>query len=139
MPSAGGPAVQVTTQGGFEGFESPDGRYFYYAKGREVAGIWRIAVEGGVETPVVDHHGAGFWRSWAVTEAGIYFASAEMPARPIIEFFSFAGGDVTRVAVLERPITTRVWGLAVSPDRRWILETQIDQSSSDIMLMQNFR
>ena len=139
MPSAGGQAVQVTTQGGFEGFESPDGKYFYYAKGRDVRGIWRIPVEGGVETRVVDHHGAGFWRSWAVTEDGIYFVTAEMPPRPIIEFFSFAAGDVRQVAILERPVHPRVWGFAVSPDRRWILYTQTDQSSSDIMLMERFR
>jgi Tol biopolymer transport system component/DNA-binding winged helix-turn-helix (wHTH) protein len=138
-PSTGGPAVQVTRHGGFEGFESTDGKYFYYARGRDAPGIWRIAVQGGAETPVVDRHGAGFWRSWAVTDAGIYFASAEMPARPMLEFFDFAVGDTTRVAVLERPISARVWGLAVSPDRRWILYTQIDQSSSDIMLMQDFR
>ena len=112
---------------------------FYYAKGRDVPGIWRIAVEGGAETPVVDRHGAGFWRSWAVTEAGIYFVTAEMPAHPTIEFFSFAGGDINRVAVLERPISARVWGFAVSPDLRWILYAQIDRSSSDIMLMENFR
>ena len=138
-PATGVPAVQVTRRGGFEGFESTDGKYFYYAKGRDAPGIWRIAVQGGAETPVVDRHGAGFWRSWAVTDAGIYFASAEMPARPTLEFFDFAAGDTTRVAVLERPISARVWGLAVSPDRRWILYTQIDQSSSDIMLMQDFR
>jgi Tol biopolymer transport system component len=139
MPSAGGQAVPVTRQGGFEGFESPDGRYFYYAKGRDVPGIWRIPVEGGVETPVVDHHGAGFWRSWAVTEEGIYFVTAEMPARPIIEFFSFATRNVKQVAILERPVHPRVWGFSVSPDRRWILYTQTDVSSSDIMLMEKFR
>ena len=139
MPSAGGQAVPVTTQGGFEGFESPDGKYFYYAKGRDVPGIWRIPVEGGVETPVVDHHGAGFWRSWAVTEEGIYFVTAEMPARPIIEFFSFAAGDVRQVATIDRPVHPRVWGFSVSPDRRWILYTQTDESSSDIMLMEKFR
>jgi len=138
MPSTGGPAVQVTRYGGFEGFESTDAKHFYYAKGRDAPGICRIAVGGGAETPVVDRHGAGFWRSWAVTDAGIYFASAEMPARPVLEFFDFAAGDTMGVAVLARPISARVWGLALSPDRRWILYTQIDQSSSDIMLMQRF-
>ncbi len=132
-------AVRVTTKGGFEGFESPDGKYFYYAKGRDVPGIWRTPVDGGVETLVVDHHGAGFWRSWAVTEEGVYFVTAEMPARPIIEFFSFATGDVRQVAILDRPVHPRIWGFSVSPDRRWILYTQTDQSSSDIMLMEKFR
>ena len=38
MPSTGGPAVQVTRQGGFAAFESPDGRFLYYAKGLTVPG-----------------------------------------------------------------------------------------------------
>jgi Tol biopolymer transport system component/DNA-binding winged helix-turn-helix (wHTH) protein len=135
----GGQAMQVTRQGGFEGFESPGGKYFYYAKGRRVAGIWRIPVEGGEETLVLDHHRAGYWRCWAVTEQGIYFATAETPSRPQIEFFSFATGKVTHVATIEKQIQAGTWGLAVSPDSRWILYTQLDQRGSDIMLMENFR
>jgi Tol biopolymer transport system component/DNA-binding winged helix-turn-helix (wHTH) protein len=139
MPAAGGQAVQVTRQGGFEGFESPDGKYFYYAKGRLAVGIWRIPVAGGEETLVLDHHRAGYWRYWTVTEQGIYFATAEMPARPLLEFFSFATGKVTLVAALEKQIQSGIWGLTVSPDGRSILYTQYDQRGSDIMLMENFR
>ena len=129
----------MTQQGGFEGFESPDGRFFYYAKGRGIPGIWRIPVEGGAETPVLDHHQAGLWRSWAVVEEGIYFVTAEKPTRPLIEFFSFATGKVTQITALEKPVIQGIWGLAVSPDRQWLLFTQVDQQSSDIMLMENFR
>jgi len=104
MPSTGGPAEQVTKQGGFEGFEveSSEGVYFYYAKGRDIPGIWRIPVGGSEETPVLDHHGAGYWRSWAVTEQGIYFATAETPNRPILEFFNFATHQVTPVTTLDK-------------------------------------
>ena len=139
VPSTGGPAVQVTSHGGFEGFESPDGRHFYYAKGRDIPGIWRIAVGGGEKTPVLDHHGAGLWRSWAVSEQGIYFATAETPNRPILEFFSFATRQVTLVATFDKPISSRVTGLSASRDGRWIVYTQIDHQNSDIMLMQGFR
>ena len=102
-------------------------------------GIWRIPVGGGKETPVLDHRGAGYWRSWAVTEQGIYFATAETANRPILEFFNFATRQVTPVTTLDKPISSRVWGLSVSPDRQWILYTQIDHQNSDIMLMENFR
>jgi Tol biopolymer transport system component/DNA-binding winged helix-turn-helix (wHTH) protein len=138
MPVEGGPAVQVTRQGGLEGFESPDGRSFYYAKGRLVPGIWRIPVAGGEEALVLDHHRAGYWLYWAVTEQGIYFATEETRRRPVIEFYSFATGKVTLVMQLEKPLGG-VRGLTVSPDGRWILYTQFDQSGSDIMLMENFR
>jgi Tol biopolymer transport system component len=137
MPVGGGQAAQVTRQGGFEGFESHDGKSFYYLKGRLVPGIWRVPVGGGEEALVLDYHRAGYWRYWAVTEQGIYFATEETRLRPVIEFYSFATGKVTQVAQLEKPLGG-VRGLSVSPDGRWILYTQFDQSGSDIM-MENFR
>lgn len=139
MPATGGAATQVTKQGGFEGFESFGGKFFYYAKGRNLPGIWRIPVAGGEEAPVLDHHQAGLWRSWAVVERGIYFITAETPNRPSIEFFSFATDRVTQVATLESPIPRGIPGISVSPDGRWLLYTQLDQSGSDILLMENFR
>ncbi len=138
MPATGGAAVQVTRQGGFEGFESPDGKYFYYAKARQAPGLWRIPVSGGEETLVLNHHSAGYWRYWAVMEQGIYFATAAS-GRPRIEFFSFATSKVTPVATIDKAIDSNIWGLTVSPDSRWILYTQLDQGGSDIMLMENFR
>lgn len=136
-PAVGGAAVQVTSHGGFEALESPDGKYLYYTKGRLVPGIWRIAVAGGEETLVLDHHQAGAWGSWAVTEQGIYFATATTPSRPLIEFFSFTTSKVTLVTPIGG-IGSGTIGLAVSPDNRWLLYAQADQSGSDIMLIENF-
>jgi Tol biopolymer transport system component/DNA-binding winged helix-turn-helix (wHTH) protein len=138
MPAAGGPAVQVTKHGGFDNVESPDGQFLYYTKVR-APGIWRRPVMGGEETFVLDHHRAGFWRYWTVVERGIYFATAERPEQPLIEFYSFATSQVTPVAVLEKGLNLRASGLAVSPDGRWLIWTQRDQDGSDIMLMENFR
>jgi Tol biopolymer transport system component len=64
MPSNGGAAVQVTHNGGYGGFESADGKYFYYAKGDNVPGIWRVPTGGGEETEVVPSLEAGFWGYW---------------------------------------------------------------------------
>ena len=140
MPAGGGTAVQVTRQGGFKGVESPDGKYFYYTKGRLVPGIWRIALAGGEETLVLDHHRAGASPYWTVAEQGIYFATATTPVRTVIEFFSFTTGEVMLVATIEGRIGSGAEGLAVSPDSRWLLYSQLGQSSStDILLIEHFR
>jgi Tol biopolymer transport system component len=139
MPAAGGPAIQITKQGGFDNVESPDGRFLYYAKGRGVPGIWRVPVKGGAEVPVLDHRQAGYLRHWAVVERGIYFATAEDPVHPLIEFFNFATGQITPVARIEKQIPTGLSGLAVSPEERKLIYSQNDQIGGDIMLLENFR
>jgi dipeptidyl aminopeptidase/acylaminoacyl peptidase len=140
MPVAGGQAVQVTRNGGFDNVESPDGQYLYFTKGFRVPGIWRMPVAGGAETLVLNHHRAGQWRYWAVKEQGIYFATAETAEHPLLEFFSFANNKVTPLATLEKRISYFGFaGLDVSPDGRWLIWQQLDQEGSDIMLMENFR
>jgi dipeptidyl aminopeptidase/acylaminoacyl peptidase len=66
MSSTGDAAVQVTRRGGFAAFESPDGKYLYYAKGSGVSGLWRIPVNGGEELEVIHWLETGYWGYWAV-------------------------------------------------------------------------
>jgi dipeptidyl aminopeptidase/acylaminoacyl peptidase len=139
MPAAGRQAIQITRQGGADSTESPDGQFLYFTKARYAPGVWRMPVAGGEETFVLDRHRAGYWRYWAVVEQGIYFATAEQPKQPLIEFFSFATGRVTPVAALEKGLDRALSGLAVSADGRWLIWSQVDQVGSDIMLMENFR
>jgi hypothetical protein len=79
MPAAGGEAIQVTQQGGFEAYESPNGELLYYTKGRGPGPIWQVSVAGGDETPVSDLINVGYWRYWAVANDGIYFVSPPGP------------------------------------------------------------
>lgn len=137
VPADGGEAVRVTKDGGFAAFESPDGKFIYYSKNRDVRGpLWRLPAEGGEEIPVPGFTQTVPWGQWVVLDQGIYFVNAK--SQSAIEFFSFATGQVTQVAALEK----RVFGgpsLSVSPDGRWILYAQIDHNDSDLMLVENFR
>ncbi|MCA1600195.1 MAG: serine/threonine-protein kinase, partial [Acidobacteria bacterium] len=138
VPAEGGEAVQVTKNGGFRTYESPDGKYIYYSK-LDASGLWSTRVEGGEESLVLDQLQKGYWHAWAVVDRGIYFIKPEPKPPATIEFFSFATRRVTRIASLEKE--SFAWGstLSISPDERWILYTQRDQSGSDIMLVENFQ
>jgi eukaryotic-like serine/threonine-protein kinase len=140
VPVEGGEAVQLTKNGGFRACESPDGKFLYYAKFADTSGLWRIPVEGGEESLILDQLQAGYWEAWAVVDRGIYFINPESKPHATIEFFNFATRRVTRIASLEKPVSTLVIStLVISPDGRWILYTQLDQSGSDIMLVDNFQ
>lgn len=139
VPATGGDAVQVTQQLGHDGVDSPDGQFLYFTKGRNVPGIWKMPLASGEETLVLDHHSAGIWRHWAVTEAGIYFATEAQPKQTLIEFFSFATRQVTLLATIPKGLDRSTPGLSVSPDGRWLIWSQLDQQGSDILLLENFR
>ncbi len=154
-PAAGGPAVQVTSRGGFAAFEAPGApgatggaaaKFIYYAKGRNAAGIWRIPAAGGQEEPVLEALPAGYWGYWTVLDRGIYFARPEpgalrsgWPPAWAIKFFDFATRRTSHIATIEKELPAGIAGFSVSPDGRLILYGQVDQSSSDIMLLENFR
>ncbi len=138
--SAGGNEEQVTRSGGFAAFESPDARYLYYAKGRSTAGLWRKRLPAGAEEPVLEQLKPGYWGYWAVVEDGIYFA--DQPASgtpPAIDFYDLASRRIRQVWPVERPLAITDSAFSISPDRRSILYTQVDQSGSDILMMDHFR
>ena len=77
-------------------------------------------------------------RTFAVVKEGIYFVPKcrILPARTSIQFFNFATKKIRSITTIERPLW---YYLSVSPDGRWILYSQIDQETSDLMLVENFR
>ena len=90
-----------------------------------------MPVAGGAEMQVFDSVVAK--RAFSIIDDGIYFMTGTRSYT--IEFFSFRTQQHKTIAKVENPHT----GLTVSPDRRSILYTQIDQSGSDLMLVENFR
>jgi Tol biopolymer transport system component len=135
MPSEGGPAEQVTKNGGYEAFESADGRFVYYAKRWPTPGIWKVPVAGGEETQVLDD---GTDTYWELLKEGICYIPGVPRGEHTIKFFRFATGRLEHVG--EAPGGWRLHkGFAASPDGRWILYPHVDEYESDIMLVENFR
>jgi Tol biopolymer transport system component len=137
-PSSGGNEEQVTRMGGFAAFESPDGRYLYYAKSRGAPGLWRKHLPDGDEEPVLDLK-AGYWGYWAVVRDGIYYAD-QQEGQPVgIYFYPFKDGRIRQLHILDKPPAVADSAFAVSADGRYILFTQIDQAGSDIEVMDHYR
>ncbi|MCG3161898.1 MAG: Protein TolB [Acidobacteria bacterium] len=139
MPAEGGPASQLTHDSAFEGFESPDGKLFYFTKKDPVYGLWFAPAQGGAEKPVPEFARISLGRSWGILPQGIYFIAREDTPRRTIRFFSFATRRITTLATVEKTPLDLQPGLALSPDGRWLLYAQRDQIVNDIMLMENFR
>jgi hypothetical protein len=128
--------------------ESPDRRFVYYAKHWiSPTSIWRVPVDGGEETLVVD--GVSNSLNFVVADRGLYFlAVAESTPRPpaavfhratqrtSIDFFEYATGK--RTTLFE--VGKQAWvGMALSPDQRSLLYSVIDSAGGDLMLVDNFR
>jgi len=90
-----GSPVQVTHHGGFAAFESPDGKFLYYAKGLTVAGLWRIPTNGGEEVEIIGSLEAGYWGYWAVVDNGIYHL--DTTREPKMAFFDITTHSDTQV------------------------------------------
>jgi Tol biopolymer transport system component len=135
MPSSGGTPTRVTYHGGYNAFESPDGRILYYAKKGE-SGLWRRGADDEEETLVLGALEPFDWGNWAVTDAGIYFLRREATG-PTIRFYSFLTGRSSPIASLDDVPDQP--SLAVSPDGRVLLYTHVDRNESDIVLVEDFQ
>jgi len=132
----GGPAVQVTRNGGVVAAESADGRFLYFAKAN-VPGIWKMPLQGGQETLILDQPYREFaWWNWALGRNGIYFINWESKPDATVEYFEFASHKTIPIwSLTNRPFV----GLSISADGKSILYAQNEFQHSDIMLVKNFR
>jgi hypothetical protein len=96
--------------------------------------LWKMPVKGGNESQVLP---SVRWRAFALVHDGVYFIpDPGSDGKYAIQLLSFASGEVKTVAPISSP---PFHGLTVSPDGRNLLYTQVDEDSSDLMLVENFK
>jgi Tol biopolymer transport system component len=138
VPSSGGPATQVTRSGGLFGQESPDGKWLYVTV---LGGILRrMPIEGGEETDYVRDLASPTAAleppSVLVTATGVYYLAPSADQRgALIRFISHGGGESKTLGSIPRAPSA---GLSLSPDGRFLLYSQYDQSAAEILLVENF-
>ncbi|HYK92066.1 MAG TPA: LpqB family beta-propeller domain-containing protein [Acidobacteriota bacterium] len=121
--------VQVTHKGGFYAQESLDGKALFYGKEIFERGVYRMPVEGGEETMFLPDASA---LMFAPTAKGFYYWSAK---RELI-FLESSTVRSRVVAVIDKTPTSY---LSAFPDGKRLLYSQVDQTSSDLYLVENFR
>ena len=134
MPSGGGEAIQVTHAGGYAAFESPDGKYLYYAKFNPEGPnpVFKMPAAGGEEVQVLP--AVMSWELFCVTSKGVYFAPA--PDADTIQLLDAVSGKVTTLATPGKHLSG---GLAVSPDDAFVVWPQVDRQNFNLMLVEGFR
>jgi len=132
VPFAGGPAEQITQNGGNVAFESADGKNLYYVKS-DSSPLFTMALAGGPERQVLD---SVVSRAFVVMEDGIFYISRLEDGLYPLRFFQFSNSQSRVLTSFEGPLGL---GLTVSPDRKTWLFSKSTVSGSDLMLVENFR
>jgi Tol biopolymer transport system component len=142
MSVTGQNPIQVTRLGGEQAFESPDGKSLYYVKWPK--GVWRVAVDGGVEAPVVE---AARPHLWGVADDGIYYFDLGDLAPPAFEFahlwtlrkFDFASDKIVDLAAMRTSLEASTGSFAIRRDGAWLAWVTQPDRPSELLLIRDLR
>jgi eukaryotic-like serine/threonine-protein kinase len=130
MPWDGGPAEQVTKNGGSSAYPSRDGKWIYYVNG-EPGPLRRIKPDGTGDAMVVEQIRL---LQYTAIPGSVYFVVSLEHKNQLQRLEE--GGRITNI--LELPFTPGL-GLSLSPDGRYVLVTKPDENGTDLMLVEGFR
>jgi Tol biopolymer transport system component/DNA-binding winged helix-turn-helix (wHTH) protein len=139
VAATGGRAVQLTKTASIMPIESPDGQYVYFVRFTEGQfRLWRIRPDGSGEsmvsaTPPLNSDGYEWWPS----KSGVYFY-AYKDGQAEVDFVDLGTSRVRRICKLDKPPAPWFGGLSISPDGKWLLYSRIDETASDLMMVENF-
>jgi Tol biopolymer transport system component/serine/threonine protein kinase len=117
--------------------ESKDGRWLYFSKDDSDTEIRVMASGGGPDQALEGMPKVRNFTDWALGEDGIFFLDRR--ALPVtIKFFELRTRQIRQIVALSKPASD--WGgLSISPDGKWLAYSQVDDTPSDIMLVEHFK
>jgi Tol biopolymer transport system component/DNA-binding winged helix-turn-helix (wHTH) protein len=135
-PASGGDAVALSKDpDGISPQESFDGKTVYFASHELELTLKKLALQAqpGAESIVDGLPPVSGSNLWTLSPGGIYFVAAEAPRS--LRYFDFATGQIRSVFEMDNDFGG---ALSLSPDGRWILYSQADETS-DIMIVDHFQ
>jgi Tol biopolymer transport system component len=130
--------VQVTHDGGFEAFESPDGGTLFYTRGTELLGM---PVSGGPGTRVTTQTVRPGW--WSVSQNGIYFADIRLPKADVYDepfpvlLLDPQSGQTRQAATIPGPVYRSTPDFTTSPDGKTLYYCLLEVSTSQIRMVES--
>jgi Tol biopolymer transport system component len=135
--SGGNPESLATKVGGSEPVESVDGKYLFYRRNRS---IWRTPLAGGEpEEFIIPDHDL-MWAPLQATRKGLYYLEWERSARTtVVSFYDFGTKKNSIAFRMKSPNFGPNSNYSISPDGKYILYPRVDQSETNLILVENFR
>ncbi|ABF43234.1 transcriptional regulatory protein-like protein [Candidatus Koribacter versatilis Ellin345] len=137
VPTTGGPAQQITQDGGFAPVESADGKLLFYAKNQfPNPEVWEVSLEGGgVEAPLRPIIRPVTWATWAVAGDSVFYVEEGPGNIAMLSVVEPKARRMRQVTVLGR---FPFW-LAISPDGRKLAFDRTDsESTTSIVALEDF-
>jgi len=135
--NGGEPQQLSPTDGAAQPVESVDGKYIYFRNRRA---FWRVPVGGGdEEKAIVPEHDLMWSTTLQPTKQGMYYFEWERSANePVVSFFDFAEKKSSVIFTIKHG-GGRDATFSVSPDGTHILYARVDQSQTNLEVVENFR
>jgi len=128
------PEAFVRRMGASRPAESADGKYVYFNWRRS---IWRVPVGGGEEEEVIVPEHEVFGTTLQPVKDGVYYFEFERSSRgTVVSFYDFAK---KKSSVVFRSRNGELSAFSISPDGKTILYPRVDQSQTNLMLVENFK
>lgn len=112
--------------------EGADG-YVYYSKSVRSGEIWRIPVDSGPESLVLNAPDLSCFCNWTLAPTGIYFI-AQKSGEQRLSFYDFSDRTISELLRFEKSTLNP----ALSPDGKFLIFVQRDEQDQTIMLVNRF-
>ena len=124
---------RVTANGGYDAFESADGKTLFYTK-EQSSPLFEKPLSGGPERQVLPWVSS---RAFVPVEDGIYYIGRREDDRKYpLQFFQFSSNTSRLLTKIEGFLD---FGLSLSPDRQTILFSKSATDGANLMMIENFQ